>query len=201
MNAWIGSSLLPVTKHFSFCWKPSLALYYLPRGSSRQAFDLTLNGLHIITSNTRHQASRVGPSHNLTRTSDETCPESQIGSRVGPSHNLTRTSDETCPESLILSTFYSSLSTEDMMPLGSCKNRRFGGIYRQHASTSILLLLVTANVPSSSILVTLMLEKICSSQTSVITGATGRTIPEDGILHSHHRVNLKSYIALTGWTL
>jgi hypothetical protein len=26
-------------------------------------------------------------------------------------------------------------------------------------------------------------------------------IPEDGILHSHRRENLKCYIALTGWTL
>jgi hypothetical protein len=26
-------------------------------------------------------------------------------------------------------------------------------------------------------------------------------IAEDGILHSHRRENLKSYIALTGWTL
>jgi hypothetical protein len=26
-------------------------------------------------------------------------------------------------------------------------------------------------------------------------------IPEDGILHSYCRANLKSYIALTGWTL
>jgi hypothetical protein len=24
-------------------------------------------------------------------------------------------------------------------------------------------------------------------------------IPEDGILHNHHRENFKSYIALTGW--
>jgi hypothetical protein len=29
----------------------------------------------------------------------------------------------------------------------------------------------------------------------------GFYIPEDGILHSHHRENLKSYIALTGWAL
>jgi hypothetical protein len=29
----------------------------------------------------------------------------------------------------------------------------------------------------------------------------GLYIPEDDILHSHHRENLKSYIALTGWTL
>jgi hypothetical protein len=27
------------------------------------------------------------------------------------------------------------------------------------------------------------------------------TIPEDGILHSHRRENLKSYIALTDWAL
>jgi hypothetical protein len=26
-------------------------------------------------------------------------------------------------------------------------------------------------------------------------------IPEDGVLHSHRRENLKSYIALTGWAL
>jgi hypothetical protein len=29
----------------------------------------------------------------------------------------------------------------------------------------------------------------------------GFYIPEDDILHSHDRENLKSYVALTGWTL
>jgi hypothetical protein len=29
----------------------------------------------------------------------------------------------------------------------------------------------------------------------------GLYIPEDGILHSHRRENLKYYIALTGWDL
>jgi hypothetical protein len=29
----------------------------------------------------------------------------------------------------------------------------------------------------------------------------GSYIPEDGILHSHRRENLKSYIALIGWGL
>jgi hypothetical protein len=29
----------------------------------------------------------------------------------------------------------------------------------------------------------------------------GVYIPEDDILHSHRQENLKSYIALTGWTL
>jgi hypothetical protein len=59
----------------------------------------------------------------------------------------------------------------------------------------------TPVVPSSPILVTLMMEALRSSETSVLTRATRRNIPEDGILHSHHRENLKSYIALTGWTL
>jgi hypothetical protein len=63
-------------------------------------------------------------------------------------------------------------------------------------------LLVTANVvPSSAILVTLMMEALSSSETSVLTRATRRHIPDDGILHSHRRENLYSYIALTAWIL
>jgi hypothetical protein len=51
------------------------------------------------------------------------------------------------------------------------------------------------------ILVTLMTETLGSSETSVLTRATQRNNPEDGILHSHRRENLKSYIALIGWTV
>jgi hypothetical protein len=36
---------------------------------------------------------------------------------------------------------------------------------------------------------------------SVLTRATRCHIPEDGVLHSHRRENLKSDIALTGWAL
>jgi hypothetical protein len=66
----------------------------------------------------------------------------------------------------------------------------------------VLQLLVIANsVPSALIIFNLMMEVIRFSEMSVVTRSTWCNIPEDGILHSHRRETVNSYIALTGWNL
>jgi hypothetical protein len=65
---------------------------------------------------------------------------------------------------------------------------------------SVLQLLVTANVvPSSPILLTLIVEAIRTTKIPVLTVATRRTIPKDAILQSHRRENIKLYMTLTCW--
>jgi hypothetical protein len=65
---------------------------------------------------------------------------------------------------------------------------------RSASISRVRRLLVTASiVPSTQIRITLMIEGLRSSETSVLTRATRRNNPENGNLHSHCRENLKSY--------
>jgi hypothetical protein len=52
--------------------------------------------------------------------------------------------------------------------------------------------LAVSVVPSSPILVTLIMEALSSSETSIRTRATRHSIQEDATLHSHRPENLKS---------
>jgi hypothetical protein len=72
-------------------------------------------------------------------------------------------------------------------------NRRSGGPYRLHLQDRLYSYLLTL-VHRSWISYTLKMETIRSSETSVNKISTLCHIPEDGILHSHRRENLKSYI-------
>jgi hypothetical protein len=95
-------------------------------------------------------------------------------------------SSEECSSSIIRVTIIDELGTTLAVTSNRCMLHRNLILFFH----SMHKLLVTTNVvPSSPILVTLMMEAIRSSETSA--RATWRA--EDGILHSHCRENLKSY--------
>jgi hypothetical protein len=79
-------------------------------------------------------------------------------------------------------------SSEMLRRVALCKNR-----------SVIRLLLTPYFVLISPIFVTLIMEALRSSETSVLARATQDLILEDSIHQSHRRENLKSYIALTHW--
>jgi hypothetical protein len=62
-------------------------------------------------------------------------------------------------------------------------------------------LLVAANFVSSTLIPFTLMIVISSSETSVVTTDTLRHIIGNGTLHSRSREILKTFIALTGWTV
>jgi hypothetical protein len=95
----------------------------------------------------------------------------------------------------------------DITPRGSCNNRTFGWMYllqlqgdkNRQARKNISSNKQPKHSADIVFLVTLMMEVIHSSETSVLTRVIRRHIPNDGILHSHRRENLKSYKNVKVW--
>jgi hypothetical protein len=126
---------------------------------------------------------------------------------------LTKARRRNIPEDTILQSSTCSLQSSQMVRCVACvrsdvSEERTDSIIRVTRiseletmlaanSNRITLRIYYVLVPSSPNCVTLMIEAIRSSETSVHTKATRRNTPKDDILHSHRRENPKSYITLT----
>jgi hypothetical protein len=93
---------------------------------------------------------------------------------------------------------------------GSCKNRRFGGIWHllhqgdknrtlRSSSQRIRLLVAACVVPSLPSFDTLMKEAPGSSETSVLTRVTRRNNPEDTILQGYTSMHSLPWQLLSYW--
>jgi hypothetical protein len=88
------------------------------------------------------------------------------------------------------------------MPSGYCKNRRFEGTYRLHyqgdknrrAGNNISSNWQMQHDLRRADYSHLRMEAILFSETSVLTRATRRNMPADGILNSNSCENLKYYL-------
>jgi hypothetical protein len=90
----------------------------------------------------------------------------------------------------------------DNTPCDSCKIQRFRRTYHIHhqGGKNHRVIVIASVVPSLLILSTLMTE-VRYSETSIFKRATLRHNREDDILYSHRCENLKTYRALTDWSL
>jgi hypothetical protein len=82
------------------------------------------------------------------------------------------------------------------------KTEEIAGTWRNYVINNFIILQPPAHAGSSfADFFILKMEATCSSETSVHTRSTRRHIPEDGILHSHRRENLKSNTVEVEWRL